>query len=354
MADTEDKTEAPTSKRRSEARQKGDVPRSTEINSALVLIAGIVLIRIYAADIYLLIGDCFRSILGMVAHPEMSTGTLMKVTIDGIVLTGKIVLPICIGILCAGVLANIVQVGFLITTKPLEPSLEKINPLSGFKRLVSLRSVVELAKNILKIAIVSFVAYITLKGKFSEALMMGDATVGAIMLFLLNVTFTIFLRVAIVLLILAIFDYAYQRWENEKKLRMSHQEVKDEHKQMEGDPKIKARIRSLQMEMARRRMMREVPKATVVVTNPTHIAIALRYVPAEMRAPVVIAKGKRLIAEKIKAIAQENRIPIVEDKPLARALFPRVEPGDEVPADFYAAVAEILAYVYRLRDKRAA
>jgi flagellar biosynthetic protein FlhB len=355
MADSsEEKTEAPTSKRRSDARQRGEVARSTEINSVLVLLAGLIILRICAEWMYQEMSGSFRTTFNMMINPSMTISSLMRVFLDNLVLTGRILMPVCVGIMIVGVIANVGQIGFLLTGKPLEPNLEKINPIAGFKRLFSMRSMIELVKNILKIIIVALVAYSTIKGEFDNAMMMAHATAGAILLFLLKVTFTIFMRVAIILLILAIADFIYQRFEHEKKLKMSQQEVKDERKQMEGDPKVKARIRSLQMEMARRRMMREVPKATVVVTNPTHLAIALKYVPAEMQAPVVLAKGKRLIAERIKEIAREAGIPIVEDKPLARAMYDRVQPGDEVPADFYTAIAEILAYVYRLRNRKAA
>jgi flagellar biosynthetic protein FlhB len=172
--------------------------------------------------------------------------------------------------------------------------------------------------------------------------------------YLLSVAFKIFFWVAMVLVVLAFLDLAYQRFDNEKKLRMTRQEVKEEHKQMEGDPQIKARVRSLQREMARRRMMEDVPKATVVVTNPTYIAIAIRYEQESMRAPVVVAKGKRVMAERIRSIALKNSIPLYEDKPLARALYDKIEPGDEIPVEFYTAVAEILAYVYRLKTRNAA
>jgi flagellar biosynthetic protein FlhB len=354
MPDSEEKTEAPTPKRRSDARQRGEVARSTEINSVMVLLAGLIILRICAGWIYQEMCGSFRTTFDMIVRPSMTIDSLMAVFTDNLMVTGRILLPVCIGIMIVGVIANVGQIGFLLTGKPLEPNLEKINPISGFKRLFSLRSIIELLKNILKIFIVAIVAYLTIKAEFDNALTMAHATAGAIMLFLLRVTFTIFFRVAMVLLVLAIMDFIYQRYEHEKKLRMSQQEIKDERKQMEGDPKVKARIRSLQMEMARRRMMREVPKATVVITNPTHLAIALKYVPAEMQTPVVVAKGKRLIAERIKQLAREADIPIVEDKPLARAMYDRVQPGDEVPADFYTAIAEVLAYVYRLRNRKAA
>jgi flagellar biosynthetic protein FlhB len=350
----EERTEAPTPKRRSEAREKGNVAKSTEVNSALVLLAGALILQVFG-------GWMFREIHGfstyyfrLIANPQMTFGDLHNHALHMAVSIARVTAPVCLGILFVGLLANVLQTGFLLTLKPLEPKLEKINPLAGFKRLFGMRALVETAKNILKIAIIGIIAYVTVKGEFERMLMLGQVSVGAMWLFLLETAFTIIMRIVMALLIIAILDYAYQRYEHEKKLKMTHQEVKEERKQMEGDPQVKGRIRSLQREMARRRMMQEVPKATVVVTNPTYIAIALQYEPEHMDAPLVLAKGKRTIAEKIKAIARENRIPVVEDKPLARAMYDKVEPGDAIPYEFFTAVAEILAYVFRLKNRSAA
>jgi flagellar biosynthetic protein FlhB len=266
----------------------------------------------------------------------------------------KVCAPVCLAILIVGVLANIIQVGFLFSVEPLVPKFEKIDPIAGTKRLLSVRSLVELAKSILKIAIIGAVAYVIIKGEYDKFLVLCDTGVIVMWHFLLAVAYKILFWVCIVLIVLAVLDFAFQRWEQEKKLRMTRQEVKEERKQMEGDPQIKARVRSLQREMARRRMMEQVPKATVVVTNPTYIAIAIRYEQETMRAPVILAKGKRIMAQRIREVALKNSIPIYEDKPLARAMFDKVEAGDEIPMEFYTAVAEILAYVYRLKTRNAA
>jgi flagellar biosynthetic protein FlhB len=234
------------------------------------------------------------------------------------------------------------------------PKLEKINPVSGFSRFFSMRSIVETLKNIVKLVLIICVAYITLKKEFLTMLTLADASVLSIWAYVLAVSYKVILRIALAMVIIAILDYAYQRFEHEKQLKMTHQEVKEERKQLEGDPQVKARIRSLQREMARRRMMEQVPKATVVVTNPTHLAIALRYEPKENDAPVVVAKGKDLIAQKIKKLAQENDVPVVEDKPLARSMYDKVEVGFPIPVEFFTAVAEIMAYVYRLKNRNAA
>jgi len=221
-------------------------------------------------------------------------------------------------------------------------------------RLFSLRSMVEAVKSILKIIIIGWVAYATIMGEFSHFFELSDTSPGMMWSFVGHLTYEVLLRVCLVLLVLAILDFAYQKWDHEKNLKMTKEEVKEERKQMEGDPQIKGRIRTVMREMHRKRMMGQVPQATVVVTNPTHLAIAIRYEPAEMDTPKVLAKGKRLVAERIKQIAKEHGIPTIEDKPLARAMYDRVQPGDDIPTEFFSAVAEILAYVYKLKNKMAA
>lgn len=356
MADqsSDDKTEAPTEKRRQEARNKGNVAKSTEVNSAFVLLAGLLLLKFFGPWMFERMVGQMQGTLGLISHPQADYAFASAVFIKAIVVLCIVCAPVCLGIFVIGVVANIMQVGFMLTAQPLIPSLEKISPLAGAKRLFTLRSFVELAKNVLKLAIIGFVAYVTVKGQFNKFLGLGDTSAAVILVFLLNLSFTVILRIALVLILLALFDYAYQRYETERGLKMTKQEIKEEAKQSEGDPQIKARVRSLQREMARRRMMQEVPKATVVVTNPTHLAIAIRYEPSEMDTPRIIAKGKRLVAEQIKSIAIGAGIPIVEDKPLARAMYDEVHVGDDIPLQFFSAVAEILAYVYRLKKKAVA
>jgi flagellar biosynthetic protein FlhB len=289
-----------------------------------------------------------------ISNINLDQQRLIEIVAKALTTTLLILMPVVCGIMFVGILANIVQVGFLFTGEPLMPSFSKIDPIAGSKRLFSMRSVVETAKNIIKLFIIGWVAYSTLVAEFPKMMMLADASIGTILAFVGATTYSIVMRVALVLAILAILDYAYNRYEHEKKLKMTKQEIKDEHKQMEGDPKVKSRIKAMQREIARRRMMQEVPKATVVVTNPTYIAIALKYEQGITEAPVVVAKGKRLIAAKIKQIALDNGIPIVEDKPLARAMYDKVAVGFPIPADFFTAIAEIMAYVYRLKHRRAA
>jgi flagellar biosynthesis protein FlhB len=354
VPDRDEKTESPTAKRRHEAREQGNIPRSMEINSVAVLLAALVLLEIYCKSMYQETAGIFNSTFALIAHPQLDQAAIMHLFAISMKSTAKMILPIILGILAVGVVVNVLQVGWLFTLKPLEPKFSKINPLTGLARFFSMRSLVELAKSLAKIAIIGWVAYATIKGEFKYMVHLSDASVGMILLFILNCSMKIILRVLIILAILAILDFAYQRYDSERNLKMTKQEVKDEHKQMEGDPKVKSRIRRLQLEMARRRMMKEVPKATVVVTNPTFIAIAIRYEPDEMQTPLVVAKGKRLVAERIKQVAREAGVPIVEDKPLARTMYDRVAIGGEIPVEFFTAVAEILAYVYRLKNRMAA
>jgi flagellar biosynthetic protein FlhB len=221
------------------------------------------------------------------------------------------------------------------------------------KKFVSLKSMVELVKSMFKIVIVGGVAYVIVEKEMHYFPSLMQQSVVDILLFIASVTFKIFFFVCLVLIFLAALDYVYQRWQHEKSLKMTKQEVKDERKQTEGDPKIKARIRSIQLEMAQRRMMEAIPEADVVITNPTHLALAIKFDAKEMIAPTVLAKGSGFIAERIKEVAREHNVPIVEDKPLAQAMFKLVEIGDFIPIELYRAVAEVLAYVYRLKGQYA-
>lgn len=351
---SEEKTEAPSDKRRQETREKGSVAKSTEVNSVIVLLVSIYMLKWFGPWILKELENALIEYILLIKNTEMSDEQILKLTVDSFILLGKLMLPISGVIMVFGVIANIIQVGFLWTLKPLMPKFEKINPIEGTKRLFSMRSLVETLKSILKFTIIGWVAYITISNDFGKMIQLADASITTIWSYTLDLSFKIILRIALVLIIIAILDYAYQRYDHEKKLKMTKQELKEERKQMDGDPQVKSRIRSLQREMARRRMMEQIPKATVVVTNPTHIAIAIRYEPTENETPVVIAKGKRIIAERIKQLAKDAGIPIIEDKPLARSMYDRVVVGDPIPVEFFNAVAEILAYVYRLKNRRAA
>ena len=248
-----------------------------------------------------------------------------------------------------GFIANVMQVGFQISTEAMALKLSKLNPISGMKRFVSLKSLVEIVKSIIKIFFIGGIAYLLVEGEIKAFPVLVHQEVGQILVFIARVAIKICFFVCLAMILLAVLDYIYQRWQYEQDLKMTKQEVKDESKQTYGDPQVKARIRSVQMEMARRRMMDAVPEADVVITNPTHLAIALKFDAREMIAPRVLAKGSGHIAQRIREIAAENKIPLFEQKPLAQALYKMVEIGDYIPPELYRAVAEVLAYVYRLK-----
>lgn len=351
-ASTEEKTEKATAKRRGEARKKGQVAQSKEITSVSILMTTLGVFYFAGAWIFFNLSDVFSGVYQNIATLPLNNATdvsaLLIQVISNLV---SILMPILIPIVIVAIIANVAQVGFEIHTEPMKPNLKKLNPISGMKKLVSLKSLVELAKSMVKIAIVGGIAYAVVESKMQLFPALMQKTVVEILLFIASAAFKIFFYVCLAMIFLAVLDLVYQRWQHEKSLRMTKQEVKDERKQSEGDPKIKARIRRVQIEMAQRRMMESIPEADVVITNPTHLALAIQFDAKQMIAPRVLAKGAGFIAERIKEIAREHHIPIVEDKPLAQAMYQTVEIGDFIPVELYRAVAEILAYVYRLRGQ---
>ncbi|HHT9124404.1 MAG TPA: flagellar biosynthesis protein FlhB [Candidatus Brocadiia bacterium] len=345
-----DRTEKPTGKRLSDARAKGQVAKSPDINSAAALLCGLLVLYYAGAGANQQIGELMKMYLGGLMV-EPLTMTMFNSTMVNIVgSTTKILLPIVGGLLVAGVAASLSQVGFLITFQQLKPNLGLLNPIKGFKNIfVSMRSLVRFAMSLAKLAIVAAVAFYSIKSDFDKFLDLTTANLAQIFTTASYSIFWLGIRVAIILLFLAILDYAYQKWQHVKDLMMTKQEVKDELKQTEGDPVMKGRIRAIQRQWAMRRMMAAVPQADVVVTNPLHLAIALMYDSNTMKAPKVVAKGADLIAKRIVKIARENNVPIFEDKPLAHAIFKTVEIGYEIPQKLYHAVAKVLSYIYKLR-----
>ena len=349
FAEGEDKTEEPTEKRRQDAKKKGQVARSQELNAAFVLLMGFFCLRILWEYIYTNISEYTVYIYTHLAQ-STSIENIRELFIGIMLLLAKTSFPIMGAIMIIGLGVNIFQVGFMFSTEKIEPKLSKLNPINGFGRIFSKRSLVELIKSIFKIIIIGSFIYMYLKDQipFMPYLIYFD--LGRSLEEIANIIFNMVFKVIAIIIIMGILDYAYQQWQTTQDLKMSKQEVKDEHKQMEGDPQIKGKIRRKQREMAMMRMMQEVPKADVIITNPTHLAVALMYKQG-MVAPLVIAKGQDLVAERIKQIAREHKVTIVENKPLARALYAATEVGDIVPNELYQAVAEVLAYVYRLKNR---
>ncbi|WP_027408700.1 flagellar biosynthesis protein FlhB [Anoxybacteroides tepidamans] len=347
----EEKTEKATPRKRQEVREKGQVAKSADLNTAIVLLL-VFIVLLFSGRLY---KEAFSRLLRKSFEQYMLTDVTIN-SVHTLFVTileelAWVVAPIFIAGLAGAFLANFLQVGFLFTTEPLQMKLSKLDPIQGFKRIVSLRSIVELLKSILKIAIVGFVTFLVLWTKLDDILSLTTKSIGTTLSSLSSLAVQMGLYASAALLFLAFLDYLYQRFDFEKNIRMSKQEIKEEFKKTEGDPLIKSKIKQKQREMAMKRMMQEVPKADVVITNPTHYAIALKYDDQEMEAPIVVAKGVDYIALKIKQLAKEHNVVTVENRPLARALYSQAEIGDAIPEQFFKAVAEILAYVYRLKRK---
>jgi len=347
----EDRTEKATPKKRQEARKKGQVLQSREITSALVLLFVFVSLRIFGRYMYEQISEFTRRIMVEYSGVEdlYTPNALTKLFLETMMVLFKVVGPVFSVALITGLMAGYAQVGFLFTTETLGFKFNRINPISGFKRMFSLRGVVELVKSVLKICIIGYVAYSYLKGEASNVLKLMDMDIMSIGVYIGVTSINAAIRICAVLILLGILDYGYQWWEYEKSLRMSKQEVKEEYKQTEGNPEIKSKIKQKQREMSMRRMLHEVPKADVVITNPTHYAVALKYDVNIADAPVVVAKGQDFIALRIKETAKENKVEIVENKALAKTLYETVDIGQKIPPELYQAVAEVLAFVYSLR-----
>lgn len=346
----QEKTEQATPRKRQKAREEGQVAHSAELNSVVIIAFGIITIYLLGPTMFANLGNLMHNTLSQAPHALITTATVKNLFNDKILTFAVILGPILLSLAVFAYAVNVAQVGFLFSTKAIEPKLDKFNMAKGFKRLVSKRSLVQLIRDVFKTLLIAYIAYSCISGAVPEILKVADKTIGGYMSVLGKLSLSVTIRICLVLLVLALFDLAFQRFDHAQKLKMTKQEIREEMKDTEGNPQIKGRIRQVQREMARRRMISEVPKADVVVTNPTHLAVALQYDSDEMPAPMVIAKGQRLIAEQIKRIARENNVPIVENKPLARSLFKLVDVGQFIPSTLYKATAEVLAYIYRTKE----
>ncbi|WAA13588.1 flagellar biosynthesis protein FlhB [Fervidibacillus halotolerans] len=346
-----EKTEKATPKKRQDVRKKGQTAKSQEINTAFVLLAVFFSLFLFGSFILGHFLDIFRETFNNFMFQEVTELTIRTITYKIIIEIMKVLAPVMLAAIVAALVANYIQVGFLFSSDPLKMKLERLDPIKGAKRIFSLRAIVELLKSILKISFVGVIAFAFLWMNMPDILRLIHQTTGNSLVIIATITGKMGLFSGIALLFLAIFDYIYQRYDFEKNIRMSKQDIKDELKNIEGDPLIKSKIKQKQREMAMRRMMQEVPKADVVITNPTHYAVAIKYDETLADAPIVVAKGVDFVAQKIIYIAKENDVYTVENRPLARALYAQVEIGDAIPEEFFKAVAEILAYVYRLRNK---
>lgn len=343
---SDDKTEEATPHKKSETRKKGQVAKSKEFGLALTLLACTLTLLALGSYAGSSLKATMIAFLNNYLTQSLSYNSVQKVTLIMVWRIAVVFLPMTLPIMVMGVLANFIQTGALFTTEPLKPDFSKLNPINGFKRMFSMRSFMELIKDIAIVLVVGIIGFEFIKDNYTYILTLGDLNSAAVLGAAGKLTVNIFFRITLIMVIISIIDYIFQRYQYNKDLRMTKQEIKEEFKQDEGDPQIKGKIKQKQREMATKRMMQEVPKATVVVTNPTHIAVALKYEKGQNNAPIVVAKGADLVALRIKEVAKENDVPIVENKPLARLIYSEVELDREIPMDMYQSVAEIIALVY--------
>ncbi len=353
--DGQEKTEKPSARRKSKARSEGNVAKSKELNSFAVLFGGFMTLTFW--------GPWMMSrIMGLTSgiYRELFTFKIDAYNFNGYMNGGVIwfiitLFPILVVVVFMAILINYLQFGWIFSTKNMKFKPSRMNPfakgLAGFKNILNKKSLFQMGVNIVKLLIIGYTAYTVVRRAWPKFVPLMDASVGQISLFLIHTIGEVALWTLSLLLILAILDFIYQKYNHYQDLKMTKHEVKDERKMMDGDPKIKAKIRQMGQQIAFNVMIKELPKADVVVTNPVHVAVALKYDPATMQAPVVLGKGLRLLAERIKQIARDNDIPILENPPLARALYKSCAVGEEIPGQFYQDVAEIIAYIYELRNK---
>jgi flagellar biosynthetic protein FlhB len=348
----QERTEQATAKRREDARREGRIAVSPDLTGAVLLLGALGAQTMAGTR---LVGDSLAMIqerLGHLSAGDLSIDTAMSMIVDAIMMLGQLVWPFLVIPAAVVIVAQSLQTRFAFSIQRLAPQWNRLDPRAGLKRIVSTKGLVDLLRSIAKLALMGGVAAFTLRRAWPQLAVLGDAGPGAALGSLAAIVGALWLNVGLAFLLLGGADYAWQWWSHEQSLRMTKEEIREESKQTDGNPAVRARIRSLQKLRARRRMMAEVKRADVVVRNPTHVAVALRYESGGMAAPRVVAKGARLVARRIIEIAQAHGVPVVENRPLARALFKTVPLGGDVPRDLYRAVAEVLAYVYSLKGTR--
>jgi len=349
----EERTEAASPRKLQHLRDEGKVTKSTEVLSAASILAGVLTVYGFGGTTWGHLQVMVSDQLVALSRPDLTDTSLMELAITTFTAFFSIMAPLLIAMPLIGVLANVGQTGLLLSAKSITPDLSRINPLDGLKRMFSLRILVELLKNTIKITVVGYLLYRAYVDSFPIFLSLTGADLAGSLGLFVDTAYSMSMTVGGYFLVLAALDFGYQRWEFLRGAKMTKQEMKEEYKQSEGSPEIRAAIRRRQRRMAMSRMMQNVPTADVVVTNPTHFAVALRYRGEEMTAPMVIAKGQDLIAQRIKQLAREHNVPIVENKPLARALFAAAEVDQEIPYDLFQGVAQVLAYIYSLKRRNA-
>ncbi len=352
----DDKTEEPTDKKLSDARDEGQVAKSKELASAFELMTLFVALKLFVSSIGTGLLNLFDGLYTQIPDfVENSAGGFSQVSFVYLFRYGTMrIMSLCTPVFVLGCLISavisLVQVKWHPTTKPMQPKLSKFSPISGFKRIVSKDSIFELLKSIAKIIVIAVVSYFYVRDEFDFIFVLYDIPLLQAIGLFGNLAINLGIRISVIFLVIGITDYMYEKNKFHKNMMMTKQEVKDEYKNAEGSPEVKSAQRRRMQEASRRRMMQEVPQADVIITNPTHLAVALKYTPGLQVAPVVVAKGEDHLAERIKEVARENNVEIIENKPLARTLYRDVEIGDTIPPELYQAVADVLAYVYKVKN----
>jgi flagellar biosynthetic protein FlhB len=345
------RTENATPKRKQDARKQGQTARSADLPSALGLLAGLLALRFAGPLMWQGLAQIVQGDLAAITQPDLTAQVALGLVGQSLLAGLLAVVPLLAALMLGGVITSVIQTGGIVSAKAIAPKFDRVNPGTGLKRLFSVRTGFELGKTAVRLAIFLTVAASMAPTVVADVVRLGTTGLSAVPDLIGGIVFAVVLRLAAAGAILATLDYLFQRWQFTRGLRMTRQEVRDELRQTEGDPQVKQRIHRLQRQRARQRMMQEVPKATVVLANPTHIAVALRYESGKSRAPVVVAKGRDLVAQQIKVLAAQHGVPIIENPPLARSLYAAVKLGREIPYHFYRAVAEVLAFVYRLKRR---
>jgi flagellar biosynthetic protein FlhB len=354
MADFEgqEKTEQPSSKKLEDARKKGMVAKSIEVNSLVIVVTGLVTIFLLQSYIGQRMSSFTINIFNSLDTLPKKISLLPNMAFDWYMFFFSVLAPVMTAIVIAALASNIAQVGFKLSPEALAPKFSKLNPVNGIKRIFSSKSVVEIFKTLLKFFVIAFFTYLILSDLIIASAYLDNLNPSELIIFMLDNAFSLLWKIALLYAVIAGIDFVYQRYKFRKEMMMTKQELKEELKQLEGDPTVKGRIRKMQMQAAQQRMMVNLPTADVVITNPTHYAVALKYDMTKDSAPEVIAKGVDLLAQRIKKVAAEHNIPLHEDRELARALYKMCDIGDKIPPSLFKAVAQVLAYVYNLKKKK--
>ncbi|MBQ2706405.1 MAG: flagellar biosynthesis protein FlhB [Agathobacter sp.] len=351
-----EKTEPATQKKLDDARKEGKVAKSKDLTEGIALVVLFLLLKVFIGYVGERMVNLFNSTIGRMAEfmevnrAGLSTVAVTSMLMNAILELLLIIWPFLVFGFAITFLVTVYQVGWKVSTKAMEPKLSKFNPINGFKRIFSKDSIFELVKSIAKVGIIVYITYTNVKDEANNLFILYEISLNQAIALVGEIILDVGLQIAIVFVFVGLVDFFYQKWKFADEMKMTKQEVKDEYKNTEGDPQIKGRIRQKMREASQRRMMQDVPKADVVITNPTHFAVAIKYDAEVSKAPIVVAKGEDFLAQKIKEVAKEHNVEIVENKPLARMLYHNVDIGAEIPPELYQSVAEVLAMVYHMKN----